>query len=101
MRASMSSCEERLEIRLLQQAQTAIRKLLEQKDGRQDLSLSEMEDLVNDIPAQDARICQDCGAKLRYKGQKTKRVETLRGEVEVERGYYHCASCGRGYFPPR
>ena len=113
----MSSCQEGLEIRLLQQAQTAIRKLLAQKAGRQDLSLSEMEDLVgdfethlrqtvlqelvNEIPPQDVRICQECGGKLRYKGQKRKRVETLRGEVEVERGYYHCAACGRGSFPPR
>jgi uncharacterized protein with PIN domain len=113
----MSSCQEDLEIRLLKQAHTAIGKLLDQKGGRQDLSLIEMEDLVgdfevnlrqtvlqewvNEIPAQDVRICHECGGKLRYKGQKTKRVETVRGEVEVERDYYHCAECGRGYFPPR
>jgi hypothetical protein len=25
---------------------------------------------------------------------------TLRGEVEVERDYYYCDTCKRGYFPP-
>ncbi len=113
----MSSYQEELEIRLMKQAQTAIRKLLDEKDGRQDLSLSEMEDLVggfennlrqtvmqelvNEIPPQDVRVCHECGGKLRYKGKKSKRVETVRGEVEVERDYYHCVACGRGYFPPR
>jgi hypothetical protein len=112
----MSTESDELEARLLKQAEKAIRNLLEQKGGRRDLSLSEMEDLVGEFEidlrqtvmqelvdeaqSQAVGFCADCGSKRRYKGKKSKRVVTLRGEVEVERDYYHCESCKRGYFPP-
>ena len=112
----MSTESDELEARLLKQAEKAIRNLLEQKGGRRDLSLSEMEDLVGEFEidlrqtvmqelvdeaqSQAVGICADCGGKRRYKGKKSKRVVTLWGEVEVERDYYHCVTCKRGYFPP-
>jgi hypothetical protein len=45
-------------------------------------------------------ICEGCGVEMRYKGKKRKKVQTLSGEVEVERSYYYCATCQRGIFPP-
>lgn len=45
--------------------------------------------------------CPQCGQKMKYKGRRTRRVVTEAGEVQVERAYYHCATCQQGFFPPR
>ena len=111
----MSTSETELEVRLLTQAQTVIHKLLAQKAGRHDLSMSEMEGLVGDLEkdigqammqelVEDSQVmssglCPKCQGKLRYKGKKPKQMITLRGEIEVERDYYLCQACGSGYFP--
>ena len=112
----MPSQSDELKKRLQERANEAIEKLLAQKGGRQDLSMDEMEDLVGEFElevrqslmqemvadAQETQsgLCETCGGKLRDKGKKPKRVVTLRGEVKVERDYYQCETCGRGYFPP-
>ncbi len=44
--------------------------------------------------------CPQCGAAMRYKGQKRKAVTSRVGEFEIERGYYYCAACTSGVFPP-
>ncbi len=44
--------------------------------------------------------CNECGTEMRYKGQKKNRVLSWVGELEMERGYYHCAQCRTGLFPP-
>jgi uncharacterized protein with PIN domain len=105
-----------LKQRLQERAYEAVEKLLEQKAGRRDLSMSEMEDLVGefelevrqslmqemvaDCQERQSGLCETCSGKLRYKGKKPKRVVSLRGEVTVERDYYQCETCGAGYFPP-
>lgn len=112
----MSSDEAELEAQLVTQARTAIAKLLEQKAGRRNLSLSEMENLVGELEVdlrqavmqtlveesqtQGSGGCPECGGKLRQKGKRRKQVVTVRGEVVVERDYYVCSVCGAGYFPP-
>ena len=44
--------------------------------------------------------CPTCGAEMRYKGHKRKRLVTQAGEVEMERAYYYCERCRQGLFPP-
>ena len=44
--------------------------------------------------------CATCGREMGYKGQQTKQVTSWVGELEVERGYYYCAHCRSGFFPP-
>ncbi len=44
--------------------------------------------------------CERCGGEMRYKGLKSKRVSSWVGKLELERGYYYCEECERGYFPP-
>lgn len=44
--------------------------------------------------------CAGCGQEMRYKGRKGKQVESLAGGLKVERGYYYCAGCAVGIFPP-
>lgn len=112
----MTTQADELKKRLQDGAYEAIEKLLEQKAGRRDLSMSEMEDwvgdfelevrqslmqeMVADVQETTSGLCKTCGGKLRYKGKKPKRVVTLRGEVTVERDYYQCETCSTGYFPP-
>jgi uncharacterized protein with PIN domain len=113
----MSNQEKDLEERLLEKAKEAIRALLERKNGRQDMTLSEMEELVgvfehqirqqvmqeiiNEYKPDEVFTCQLCGGKLHNKGKKKRHIVTVRGEVTVERDYYYCQSCQKGYFPPR
>jgi YgiT-type zinc finger domain-containing protein len=112
----MSREEAELEAQLVAQARTVIAKLLEQKAGRRDLSMTEMENLVGELEvdlrqtvmqtlveesqAQGQGLCPTCGGKLRHKGKRRKQVVTVRGEVVVERDYYVCSGCEAGYFPP-
>lgn len=49
----------------------------------------------------EAPVCPQCGQKVRYVGQKQASVESRLGTVQVRRGYYHCARCRSGFFPPR
>lgn len=44
--------------------------------------------------------CPKCGEAVRNKGRKKKRIVSLAGEVEVNRGYYYCPRCRSGHFPP-
>lgn len=44
--------------------------------------------------------CQGCGEEMRYKGLKKNTVSSWVGAVELERGYYYCARCRTGLFPP-
>lgn len=45
--------------------------------------------------------CPACGEEMGYKDHHGLHVTSWVGELEVERGYYHCAGCKRGLFPPR
>jgi hypothetical protein len=43
--------------------------------------------------------CPHCQESARFVGYRPKHVVSLIGELKVERGYYHCGSCGQGHFP--
>jgi len=43
--------------------------------------------------------CPHCGASARFVGYRAKNVVSLLGGLELERGYYHCKSCGQGQVP--
>lgn len=45
--------------------------------------------------------CPDCGGKSHKRGKKSKQVISSQGELKVERQYYVCAECKKGFFPPR
>ena len=48
----------------------------------------------------EAPRCEGCGEGMTYKGRKARTVESRAGEVVIERGYYYCAHCSSGLFPP-
>ena len=43
--------------------------------------------------------CPDCKEAMKFNGYRPKNVVSLIGDLSIERGYYHCKHCGRGYFP--
>ena len=46
------------------------------------------------------QICEGCGEQMENKGLKRKGIESLVGEIELEREYYYCKKCKQGNFPP-
>jgi hypothetical protein len=40
-----------------------------------------------------------CGQPTHYAGRHRKTIQTALGAMTLERAYYHCAACQRGYFP--
>jgi uncharacterized protein with PIN domain len=46
------------------------------------------------------QICEECGEQMENKGLKRKGTESMVGAIELEREYYYCVKCKRGYFPP-
>lgn len=69
------------------------------KQFTQELAAQVLGDQESSQPVE-TPICPSCGGAMRYKGKKPTRVESRLGELAVERGYYYCAHCKRGLFPP-
>jgi uncharacterized protein with PIN domain len=47
-------------------------------------------------------MCPKCGGEVQKKGKKKRKLETTGGhEIEFEREYVRCQSCGHGFFPSR
>jgi uncharacterized protein with PIN domain len=47
-------------------------------------------------------MCPKCGGEVKKKGKKKRKLETNgRQEIEFEREYVTCQSCGHGFFPSR
>lgn len=40
-----------------------------------------------------------CGQEARLVGRRNKQVESVLGPLQLQRAYYHCSSCGRGFCP--
>jgi hypothetical protein len=46
-----------------------------------------------------ARTGCDCGQEARLVGRRRKQVQSVLGPLQLERAYYHCSSCGHGFYP--
>ena len=108
--------KEDLKAKLLAKAEAEIEAMLSDPKVNPKMSLSEMErvvgelgsklnqqvmqELVNTSQGETEERCPECGGRLRYKGQRSKRIESVRGEIEAKRDYYTCSDCGAGFFPP-
>lgn len=44
------------------------------------------------------RACA-CGGLARFAGRRPRTILTVLSEIEIERAYYHCEACGRGFCP--
>jgi len=103
----------------MEQAERLIDELLDWNDKTSEPNLTQIEQVVLElrerfseemarevIEAQETRqpavapSCPKCGKGMTYKGEKPVKPQTWVGEVEIERGYYHCGACKEGLFPP-
>lgn len=115
----MKRSREQLKAELLAEAAAAIEELIawERQAGAPNLTAMEdqvlalrqrlgqrwLEAVIADQEAKQPAApppCPACGAALRYKGQKKTALESRLGGITVERGYYYCAHCESGLFPP-
>jgi hypothetical protein len=114
----MPNKREALEQELLEQAQAAIRKLLDELPEASEITLSDMEKATGEMgqtitqqtlqrlveswqqPLSDTVACPSCGERMYRRGKRKRRVVTIRGEVAIERQYYVCPHCGAKRFPP-
>lgn len=104
---------------LMQEAESIIDELLNWADEVEKPNLSQIEDVVMELRERLSRkmakkviegqaevrpvpgpACPECGQEMRYKGDKSKRVNSWVGQLELERGYYYCEGCRVGDFPP-
>ena len=112
----MSNPKDELKARLLAEAEASIERMLADERMGQAMTITEIEEVIGELEtdfrqrvlgevmdeqANPPRSCPACGGKLRNKGQRTKRLVTLRGETDVARSYYQCEACEQGVFPPR
>lgn len=112
------SCEQ-MKAELLAEAESVIEELIAWERTAGAPNLTAMEDKVLGlrerlgqrlleavIADQEARqpatapACPTCGTALRYKGQKETAIESRLGGISIDRGYYYCADCESGLFPP-
>lgn len=41
----------------------------------------------------------ECGQLARYAGRREKTFQSVLGPLKLQRAYFHCAACGRGFYP--
>lgn len=112
----MSTKREELKARLMAKAEASIDKMLDDKRVSEEMTLSAIEAVIGvgerdfqqaaleEIIAMQkstVKTCPLCGEELRNKGKQRRQVVSKRGEVVLERPYYECPTCRKGYFPPR
>jgi uncharacterized protein with PIN domain len=112
----MSTNQENLKARLLAKAEATIDDMLQDDRLHEKMTLSQIEQLIGvsetefrqaaleeiiALQQEKPTTCPMCGGKLENKGKRRKQIVSLRGETEIQRTYYQCQCCNRGYFPPR
>jgi hypothetical protein len=102
-----------LKARLLAEYEAVVERRLARSGNSDELTLSQIEALALDIgrevearvsqclvdEGRTAAVCTACGVEMDNKGLKKRHVQTRSGLVELERVYYYCEHCRRGFFP--
>jgi tRNA(Ile2) C34 agmatinyltransferase TiaS len=111
----MSSQNNQLKQYLMSRIEQTVDKLLAARKPDDEISLSEIEALVQAAGSEiqeellaglvgveqvEQPVCPSCGGRMQYKGHKPKHVITTVGEAVLERVYYYCPVCHKGFFPP-
>lgn len=115
----MKRTREQTKKMLMAEAEKTIEELLDWQEGTPEPTLREIEEVVlklrkrmgqqmgkGVLGGQESRVpvsgpvCGQCGQEMEYKGEKGTYVESRIGDLRIERGYYYCPRCRRGFFPP-
>jgi hypothetical protein len=116
--AAMRQNKEELKARLMTEAEATIDKLLAGASETEELQLSDIERLARsagqrmmerftvglveaEAEAEESDECPQCKGRMRYKGRRGRNLVAETGEVRLEREYYYCPTCRKGFFPPR
>ena len=105
--------------RLMAEAQSMIEEFVDWEEHTNKPNLTQIEDVVLRLRERlgqrmaevaiadqeatqpvEAPRCPECGAAMRYKGQKETRVGSRVAELRLDRAHYYCARCQSGLFPP-
>jgi uncharacterized protein with PIN domain len=104
-----------LKARLMAKAEAAIDKMLADERVGEAMTMSSIEAVVGKSESEfgqaaleeiiamqksSTKTCPMCGERLLNKGKQRRQVVRLRGEVMLERPYFECPGCRKGYFPP-
>jgi NADH pyrophosphatase NudC (nudix superfamily) len=109
---------EQVQAELMKKVEKAIEGVLDWQEEQDSFKFSELEEVVLEARQEVSEAmaeavvermeskhpvevphCGGCGARMAYKGQKTKTIVSRVGEVALERGAYHCPECGAGFSP--
>jgi uncharacterized protein with PIN domain len=115
----MTRMRAQLEAKLREAADEVIDSYLAWDDENSCPTLTEIEDVILELRRRMGQVlletalasqetrqpaerpkCPSCGEEMRYKGRKEKAIESRVGGLAIERGYYYCACCQSGFFPP-
>ena len=115
----MRCTREQLKTKLLAEAEAVIDEAVDWHENTQAPSLIEVEEILLKLRKRlsqrmaeiiledqeatqpvEAPVCPTCGGKMRYKGLKDTTVGSRLGPLRLDRGYYYCARCKSGFFPP-
>ena len=114
------SQQEALRRQFMTKAEAVFERALERGLAKEDIRLSEIEEIVNELKFEltgelvediiqvqansqpgPGPKCASCGGEMHYKGHKKRPgIQTSQGAIELERAYYYCEKCKRGFFPP-
>lgn len=114
----MGTSRAELKARLVAEYEAVIERALAGSSNTEELTLSQIEELAMDIGRKveagvsqslvdeggkagvPGPVCAECGIEMHNKGVKARYVQTRSGGVRMERAYYYCEHCRRGFFPP-
>lgn len=114
----MRKDKQALKVRLVAKLEQQLDEVLARLDEDEPLDLDEIEEIALKTRAEVGReltqalaetqtaaplnspLCPQCQQEMRYKGQKSKVIRSLSGEIEIKRPYYWCSQCREGLFPP-
>lgn len=54
---------------------------------------------TEDPPPSSETCCPDCGTAGKPKKFRSRKLQTIRGEIDFHEPEYHCQSCRRSFFP--
>lgn len=81
----------------LTQIEDIVLKLRQRLSERMAQAVLEAQEATRPVPGPP---CPRCGQEMHYKDSKRNTVESRVGPLPMERGYYYCATCRAGLFPP-
>ncbi len=62
--------------------------------------LGELAAQPEEVTTATKELCAQCGREVCAKGKRSRGVSHMEGDIEIEREYYLCGTCHRGFFPP-